>query len=118
MSKLLFNNVTGPQGVFDVSTVQTFTGGAPDVKPLGSPFSLSDYADENPWPYEPMVFWPDSSRGLYHRAYRDKKDAKKGHIEIVQACLDGVLPIGDGVRGDFGIPSLTPEEWKAMLVTT
>lgn len=111
--KIAFESVTAPNGtIYEVSTIKTFAGGAPDSKPRGSPFALSDYADENPWPYETMVFRPGSNRGLYHEPHASLKQAKDGHAYAVSLCRAGTLKEGHGVRGDFGVPSITPDEWR------
>ena len=108
----LQTRVSGPQGDFEVSTVQTFAGGAADSRPTLSPFSLSDYADENPWPFETMVFRLGSSRGLYHEPHASEMQARDGHTYAVSLIKAGTLIEGTGVRGDFGVPSITPDEWK------
>lgn len=110
------SKITGPQGEFEVSTVRLFAGGETDNRPDGSPFSLSDYAEENPWPFETMVFKPRSSTGIYHEPYSSGDEAKEGHKRIVERCIDGTLPIGHGVTGVFGTPSITAEEWKLRAV--
>ena len=87
MSQLLHEKVQGPQGALSVSTVQTYAGGAPDQRPILSPFSTADYADETPWPFETMVFKQGGgSRGLYHRPYATESEARIGHSEIVKLC--------------------------------
>jgi hypothetical protein len=113
------HRASGPQGDFVVSTIKTFAGGAPVSQPLGAPFSSADYADETPWPFETMVFIAVPSGGLshyatgqFHRAYRNLRDAKRGHSEVVDMVMIGALPVGQGVRGDFGVPSMTPQEWS------
>lgn len=113
MSQLLHDKVAGPTGKFEVSTVWTYAGGAPEERPFASPFSTADYAEETPWPFETMVFQKGSSKGLYHRAYASENEARSGHAEVVALCQAGTLPIGDGVTGEFGHPSLTAAEWAA-----
>lgn len=112
--KIKYEEVEGPQGRWGVSTIRTDAGGA-DVVPVNMlalrPFSSSDYADETPWPFETMVF-KGGSFGHYHRAYKTQKDALAGHDEIVAAIKAGTLDVGMGIRGPFGVPSLTPEEWR------
>lgn len=105
--------VDGPQGKWTVSTIRTIAGGAGDTQPLGSPFKASDYVGQTPWPFETMVFKEPGAVGFYHRAYSSKAAALVGHAEIVALCESGALPVGHGVRGPFGVPSLTPEEWVA-----
>lgn len=113
MTTLNRDFIEGPQGSFSVSTVQTFAGGAPDSRPLFSPFSASDYAEETTWPYETMVFKVgEGSKGYYHRAYATEEAAQQGHTETVQLLENGTLPLGQGVDGPFGNPTLTPEEWQ------
>lgn len=101
----------GPQGKWQVSTIRTDAGGAPVRKSLGSPFSSADFVDETPWPFETMVF-KGGAFGHHHRAYKSREDALVGHDEIVAAIKVGTLDIGMGIRGPFGAPSLTPEEWR------
>src|SRR6266478_2377207 len=108
-NQICFNKIIGPQGEFNVSTIRLAAGGAPD-EPSLSPFKLSDYQDENPWPFETLVFGP-SSKGLYHQAYVTLEEAKLGHVEVMELCRSGTLEIGKGVSGPFGTPSLTPEQW-------
>lgn len=114
MSRISQTKIAGPQGELEVSTIQTFAGGAPVTQPLGSPFSTADYADQTPWPFETMVFRPTGSTGLYHRAYATEVEAKKGHEETVELCRTGTLPVGHGVDGEFGNPTLTAAEWAAI----
>lgn len=70
---LLADRVDGPQGSFVVSTIRTFSGGAPESKPLGSPFSTADYADETPWPFEVMVFEASRGTGTYQELKRKRR---------------------------------------------
>jgi hypothetical protein len=112
----------GPQGAFVVSTIQTYAGGADNDRPLGSPFSTADYADETPWSYETMVFkaHPEYGQrggthfatGQFHRAYASRRAARRGHERITRLCESGILPVGDGVRGPFGVPTLTATDWR------
>lgn len=105
-------SVTGPLGTFDVSTIRTHAGGGNDYRPPHSPFSDSDYVDETPWPFEVMVFRQGSSTGLYHAAFATDKEALDGHRLMVETIRIGT-EFGGGVRGPFGVPSITPEEWLA-----
>jgi hypothetical protein len=114
MSTLLQDTVTGPQGTFQVSTIRTFAGGAPDFQPRTSPFKVSDYASEMPWPYETMVFPEEGSTGLYHAAYPTEELARQGHTQVLDFARRGLLEIGKGVHGVFGTPSLTAEEWRSQ----
>lgn len=113
--QIKLDKVEGPQGKWEVSTIRTDAGGAPPRQPLGSPFSTADYTDETPWPFETIVF-KGGSRGYYHRAYNTKAAALEGHREITTAIEAGTLDIGAGVRGVFGVPSLTPEDWANGLM--
>jgi hypothetical protein len=108
----LKTEVSGPQGKFEVSTVQTFAGGAPEIGLWGTPFTTADYADDTPWPYETMVFRPGSSRGWYHEPHASEQQAKDGHAWVISHIKAGTLPLGSGVQGDFGNPSMTPDEWR------
>lgn len=104
-------------GNFEVSTIQTMAGGAPENARGISPFSESDYIDETPWPYETMVFRGGSSTGLHHRAYASIEDARRGHAVIVAALDNGTLEMPFGVHGPSGVPSLTAAEWAASIVS-
>jgi hypothetical protein len=103
--------VSNPQGErFRISTIRTFAGGGGDNHGIG-PFKESDYANETPWPFETVVFKEGSSRGLYHAAYSTKEQAESGHQQMIETIKKG-LEFGGGVKGFWGIPSLTPEEWR------
>lgn len=111
--------VEGPQGRWNVSTIRTDVGGADEYRPsamgvsgmVTSPLSSRDYIDDTPWPFETMVF-KGGAFGHYHRAYKSLRDAIAGHNEIVAAIEQGTLEVGAGIRGPFGAPSLTPEDWR------
>lgn len=101
-------------GTWRVSTIQTFAGGARDERMFGCPFSLVDYADDTPWPYETMVFHVErGSIGHYHEPHESEAIALARHEAIVSLLSEGKLEIGKGVIGEFGNPSTTPEEWAA-----
>jgi hypothetical protein len=114
-NQVCFNKIVGPQGEFHVSTVRLAAGGAPD-EPSWSPFALSDYKDENPWPFETLVFGSTGHKGLYHQAYVTEEEAKLGHAEVVELCRNGKLELGKGVHGPFGTPTLTVEQWKQQIL--
>lgn len=112
--QILRDDAIGPQGTFDVSTIRTLSGGAPD-RPLMPGLGLlfdSTYADETPWPYETVVF-QSGIKGHYHEAYKSESAARKGHRRIVAQIKDGTLPVGKGVDTIYGNPTLTPEEFEA-----
>lgn len=109
--QLKFETMTGPVGTFDISTVRTYSGGGGNNRSPFSPFGEADYADETPWPYEVMVFRSGSSRGLYHAPFGSKAEALNGHKLMVETIKLGT-EFGGGVKGEFGVPSTTPEEWR------
>jgi len=110
--RLLMDRVTGSQGTFRVSTVRTDAGGGEEHIDWISGASSKDYIDENPWPYETMVFREAGSTGYYHQAYATEKEALAGHTEIIDLIKKGDLEIGKGVTGEYGNPSLTAEQWN------
>lgn len=99
MAKQLAKDVVRSRGgkCFCVSTVQTVSRGG---------------QDETPWPFETMVFPEPGGRGLYHEAYDSKDQALTGHERIVELVRGGGELPASTVRGEFGVPSLTPEEWR------
>jgi hypothetical protein len=113
--RIKFDQVSGPQGDFEVSTIRTDAGGAMASSCFGAPFSTADYVNETPWPFETMVFHPNSSRGLYHEPHRTKQQAEEGHRYAVSLIKSGTLTLGAGVRGDFGVPAMTPQEWADRM---
>lgn len=101
--------VRDPKGdPFLISTIRTVAGGGVDAS--FGPFSVSDYVGETPWPFETMVFREGSRKGLYHAAYATEAEALAGHAQMIDTIKRG-LEFGGGVKGPFGLPSLTPEEW-------
>lgn len=105
----LIKNVDGE---WSVSTIRTDAGGAPANRSLGDPFSSADFKDETPWPFETMVF-KGGATGYYHEPHSSKKVALERHDIICRELAAGVLEIGKGVTGDWGVPSTTPEEWRS-----
>lgn len=115
MSETLFNDLSGE---YEVSTIRTDAGGAAPSHFLGLAFFSSEmFKDENPWPFETMVFRAKSRKGLYHEPYATKEEAEAGHTRILSALNSGILELGKGVEGEFGNPSLTAEQWRERLVT-
>jgi hypothetical protein len=109
--KIAFDSIVKLDEIFDVSTIQTYSGGGGDNTSIFCPFSESDYAEDTPWPFETIVFRRPSSTGLYHAPYAAKKEALAGHADVVRRLAAGEEVVG-GVKGPFGIPSITPEEWE------
>jgi hypothetical protein len=106
MSQVRFTTING----FDVSTVSIDAMGMSKL----SPFTMADYADETPWPFETMIFKCGSSTGIYHKPHATKEEAIADHEKVVQRLKDGEQVSG-GVRGVWGTPSTTPEEWLASI---
>lgn len=104
--------VEGPQGKWSISTVRTYSGGSPNQSTIGNPFSSKDYADDTPWPYETMVFKDIGVTGYYHEPHRTQKEASAAHERILETIRAGKLEVGKGVRGPFGVPSMTADEWR------
>lgn len=108
--------VVGPLGgattarCFRVSTIRTVSGGGADYR-IG-PFADSDWAESSPWPFEVMVFAPDSCIGLYHAPYETEEEALKGH-QLVAETIKAGLEFGGGVEGPWGNPSTTADQWNA-----
>ena len=98
-----------------MSTIRTYSGGGGDNRPALCPFWESDYAAEEPWPFETMVFHEGSCKGLYHEAYASESEALAGHARIVANLSNGREFPGETVSGPSGNPTLTAERWRSML---
>ena len=103
--------IANNDGDWVVSTIRTDSGGADANYNSLSPFTSLDYIDETPWKFETMVFKQGSSKGFYHQPYAKLSKAKAGHLEAVKLLTENNLEIGKGVKGTFGVPSTTPEDW-------
>ena len=105
--------ISGPQGVFRVSTIRTYAGGAPNMS-NGGPFTTKDYAKETPWPYETMVFGIGNSKGQYHQPHTSKEQAEVAHAAVISMIEAGTLNLGHGVEGHWGNPATTPKKWREV----
>jgi len=110
-TQLASDTVTGPLGIFQVSTIQTDAGGGDEYRSTLSPFTSSDYVSETPWPFETMIFRYRSRTGLYHAPYSTKAEAMRGHAQMVETIKQGI-EFGGGVKGVFGTPSMTAAQWE------
>ena len=70
-------------------------------------------ADETTWPFETMVFKEVGATGQYHEPHATEQEAEERHSAICAMIREGTLEIGRGVKGEWGTPSTTPEEWNA-----
>lgn len=113
----LEDTASGPQGVFKVSTIRTYMGGAPNEQSFGSPFGTKDYAKETPWPYEVMAFGAGNRKAQYHRPLTSQDQAETAHKAVIAMIEAGTLPLGHGVREPFGVPTTTPAEWRELAAT-
>lgn len=109
MSESLLNNKAGG---YEVSTIRTDAGGG--ARSYGGFASSADYEDLNAWPFETMVLKVGSRKGLYHEAYADEESARAGHARVLVAVENQTLVWGQGVQGQNGTPTLTPEDWSAQ----
>ena len=109
--QIAYDEIVGPLGAFDISTIQTYAGGAPDTIALGGFIKASDFESYCLWPFETMVFRKGSSAGVYHAPLASREEALKHHALMVATIKSGA-EFGGGVD-EHGNPDTTREQWEA-----